>query len=444
VATATLAALGLAAMLGGVAVRYGARDGSVARAGASIGLAGAVAIGVAALMMVSLRGAVEVREVAAARRRGIDAVAMGLVPGRLVAAFAVGIAGVALVLAIAPGATSVTCALDGTWSCGEVRVPADGRPGDPMPDVIALAYAVHPAERPADGDRRVLLVATGGPGSSGLADGAWMIDWFPQRVRDRFDIVTFDARGTGRTDFRECADAASLYYDGDPTADRAWSFVGTCLAEAGVEAGDLARYSTAMTVADLERLRERLGVESMAVYGVSYGTVVAQAYAAAHPERVSALVLDAPIDRALPAAQLWTVAARGFDQVLDLVLASCADDPDCTDALPDPERTYARLLVRLDDPGGLTGDIRDSDGEPFTISMDGRQFRDLVYASLYDTTGRASLLRGLAAFDHGDPGPLLRLYAYGGGRGEYGGSSFAYFATWCADVRVSPTAMNAS
>jgi len=44
-------------------------------------------------------------------------------------------------------------------------------------------------------------------------------------------------------------------------------------------------------VADIERLRERLGIERWAVFGGSWGSTLALAYAIKHPDRVSALIL---------------------------------------------------------------------------------------------------------------------------------------------------------
>lgn len=44
-------------------------------------------------------------------------------------------------------------------------------------------------------------------------------------------------------------------------------------------------------VADMERLRERLGIERWLVFGGSWGSTLALAYAQAHPERVTGLVL---------------------------------------------------------------------------------------------------------------------------------------------------------
>ena len=44
-------------------------------------------------------------------------------------------------------------------------------------------------------------------------------------------------------------------------------------------------------VSDIERLRERLGIESWVVFGGSWGSTLSLAYAQTHPERVRALVL---------------------------------------------------------------------------------------------------------------------------------------------------------
>jgi proline iminopeptidase len=54
---------------------------------------------------------------------------------------------------------------------------------------------------------------------------------------------------------------------------------------------DLVDNTTAHLVADLERLREHLGIARWAVFGGSWGSTLALAYAQAHPERVSALIL---------------------------------------------------------------------------------------------------------------------------------------------------------
>jgi proline iminopeptidase len=55
--------------------------------------------------------------------------------------------------------------------------------------------------------------------------------------------------------------------------------------------GCLEENTTWDLVADIERLREHLGIERWVVFGGSWGSTLAMAYAESHPERVRALVL---------------------------------------------------------------------------------------------------------------------------------------------------------
>src|SRR5437879_4873637 len=60
---------------------------------------------------------------------------------------------------------------------------------------------------------------------------------------------------------------------------------------------DRRAYATDDYVADLEELRAHLGLEQMHLLGHSHGGVVAQAYAAAYPDRVERLVLASTLAR---------------------------------------------------------------------------------------------------------------------------------------------------
>lgn len=107
-------------------------------------------------------------------------------------------------------------------------------------------------------DGKPALVLHGGPGS-GCA--AWMRQLFDP---DRYRVVLVDQRGAGR----------STPHAADPDTD-------------------LAVNTTWHLVADLERLREHLGIDRWLLYGVSWGATLAQAYAQRHRERVSEVVLQA-------------------------------------------------------------------------------------------------------------------------------------------------------
>ncbi|MDM0083647.1 prolyl aminopeptidase [Variovorax sp. J31P179] len=91
----------------------------------------------------------------------------------------------------------------------------------------------------------------GGPGGGISADHRRLFD------PSRYDLLLFDQRGCGRS-----------------------------TPHAGLEAN-----TTWHLVADIERLRQRVGVSQWLVFGGSWGSTLALAYAQKHPERVNALVL---------------------------------------------------------------------------------------------------------------------------------------------------------
>ena len=66
--------------------------------------------------------------------------------------------------------------------------------------------------------------------------------------------------------------------------------------------GELTDNTTQFLIADLERLRAHLGVERWLVFGGSWGSTLALAYAEAHPERVLGLVL-----RGIFLARSWEI-----------------------------------------------------------------------------------------------------------------------------------------
>ena len=46
----------------------------------------------------------------------------------------------------------------------------------------------------------------------------------------------------------------------------------------------------------MEAIRKAVGVRKLTLFGISYGTELALAYARAHPDRVDRLILDSAVD----------------------------------------------------------------------------------------------------------------------------------------------------
>jgi pimeloyl-ACP methyl ester carboxylesterase len=265
----------------------------------------------------------------------------------------------------------------------------------------------------------------------------------PPDVTDRFDVLFFDPRGVGRSSDRDCETAAAEFGDEDPTSDlAARRFVEACLTEAGVAAEDVDRYRTTAVVDDLEALREVVGADRLAIIAESYGTELAQAYAIAHPDRVSHLVLDAPVDPDASPAEFWASAATGFSEVLDQVFEECRDDIDCRFDLPEPDAFLDELLADLDRVPRRAAYI-DAQGDRTRVTLDRRSVEAAIVAWSYDEVGRMLLLRAIAAVRADDDGPLAKLVdGVGVSAFDSTFSEFTYLAVTCGDARSHPDAGN--
>ena len=110
------------------------------------------------------------------------------------------------------------------------------------------------------------------------------------------------------------------------------------------ELGDNVRfYTTSAAVKDLDRAREALGYSQLDVYGVSYGTRVAQHYLRRYPEHTRTVVLDGVVPVDLP---LGPGIAPDAQRALDLIFSRCISDADCHLAFGDIARKFSELLER--------------------------------------------------------------------------------------------------
>jgi len=105
-------------------------------------------------------------------------------------------------------------------------------------------------------DGKPLLVLHGGPGGGMPKDFGEPVD------QQRYRIVRFDQRNCGR----------STPHAADPGTDLSWN-------------------TTDQLLRDIEMLREHLGIERWVVFGSSWGSALALAYAEQHPDRVTGLIL---------------------------------------------------------------------------------------------------------------------------------------------------------
>ncbi|MFC4122140.1 prolyl aminopeptidase [Nonomuraea zeae] len=154
------------------------------------------------------------------------------------------------------------------------------------------------------------LVVHGGPGSGCSTGMRKTFD--PERYR----IVLFDQRNCGR----------SRPHASDP-------------------ATDLSNNTTQHLIDDMERLREHLGIDKWLLYGGSWGSTLMLAYAEAHPERVSEMVIVAvTMTRRSEIDWLYRGVGRFFPDALERFRQGVPEADRDGDVLA----AYARLMADPD------------------------------------------------------------------------------------------------
>jgi proline iminopeptidase len=114
---------------------------------------------------------------------------------------------------------------------------------------------------------------------------------------------------------------------------------------AGQPDTDLATNTTAHLLSDIERLREHLGIERWLLLGGSWGSTLALAYATAHPDRVTGLVLFS-VTTTTAREVAW--ATRGVGRFLPAERERFRDGAPEADREGDLSAAYARLLADED------------------------------------------------------------------------------------------------
>ncbi len=244
----------------------------------------------------------------------------------------------------------------GDLECASLAVPLDWR--QPKGATIDLAVARRKATGPG-GRIGSLLFNPGGPAESGvkyLRDIGQNPDRFPRGLGQRFDIVSWDTRGSGASAPIRCTTPKEFEQaEPDPTPDtpaevatldaKAHRDMRQCVAKAGKL---FAHVGTASTARDLEALRQALGDTKLSYVGYSYGTVIGTLYAERYPTHIRAMVLDGvalpgedPIDET-------HLQIRSFERNLDDFLADCARRSDCRFGAGDPKAALAALLADLE------------------------------------------------------------------------------------------------
>ncbi len=229
--------------------------------------------------------------------------------------------------------------------------------GNPSGNQIKIAVSIIKNSSGKENADAVVFVQ-GGPGAGGIQN-IWT--WLNHPLSKENDIILFDARGTGFSEPRLCPDLGKKFlniFAKDQSADEDTNqktFAAlSCKRELLDRGVDINAYNSLSISQDLNALKTKLGYSNWHVYGVSYGTYIAQVYANHYSQDVKTLILDSPIS---DISSYYTKNTSNYMNSLSKVFRICEKDEDCNLQYPNLKSVYFQTIASLEK-------------EPITVKVD--------------------------------------------------------------------------
>lgn len=212
-------------------------------------------------------------------------------------------------------------------------------PNKPDSKTIELFVTKLPSSSP-NPEADAFTIIQGGPGGSSV-DMAISYHNFLELVRKKRDVIVIDQRGTGRSNKLNCDFDDEPPIDFDPVYNKQNTL--KCVDK--LKESDLSAYTTSVAVQDLEAMRVAGGYSQLSLYGVSYGTRVAQHYLRRYPQSTRTIIIDGVVDIGLNLA--GAEIARRSQDAFDQMAHRCNTNEACSKQFGNIKTTFTELRARL-------------------------------------------------------------------------------------------------
>lgn len=296
--------------------------------------------------------------------------------------------------------------VDGGW----ITVPLDY--SDPQGDTLELWVTRH--RTTSEGRVGALFSNNGGPGVAASSMASSVRGFFLEPLIERFDIVSWDPRGTGvsggSVDCFPDEEYDRFFASSDITPetdeerqaliDLAQDFAAGCEEQLG---DTLAHLGTNNSARDMDAIRQALGEEQISYLGYSYGSELGAVWATLFPDTVRAAVLDGAAHPDSGGVEPAKQQQMGFERVLNTFLAECSGDESCVfHNNGDAEGAFDALLADLDDSPLVVDEGRAPVGQEVAVTG--------TVQAMYSDRFWPALERALQAATEGDGSGLLALH----------------------------------
>lgn len=271
--------------------------------------------------------------------------------------------------------------------CGYLTVPElHANPAGPsiqLAVMIIKSTSASPARDP-------IVMLQGGPGGSTIDTYSQVLFTTGAGLRAQHDVILFDQRGTLYSKpALECSEDRVLLdqtlerrltrAEGNRLSVEAAAACHDRLQKAGV---NLAAFNSLENAADVEDLRVALGYDQINLYGVSYGTLLAQHVMRDFPQALRSVVIDAVVPTSV---NFVPDVARSGNRAFGELFAACAADPACNASYPNLEQTLTQQIARLNQAPARVPLTDPDSGKTYQMVFDGESLQDALFQMIYAT-----------------------------------------------------------
>ncbi|MBW6478929.1 MAG: alpha/beta hydrolase, partial [Bacteroidales bacterium] len=165
------------------------------------------------------------------------------------------------------------------------------------------------------------------------------------------DIILMDFRGIGFSEPAFCPELqeemliiAAQNLSSNEATEITLKHFSDCFVKLKADGINLSKYNSSTVVQDLERLRIALGIGLWNLWGISYGTRVAQTYLRDFPESVRCAIMDSPVPMGYA---MWGEQTKTYQKSLTAFFDACKVSPECRDAFPNLEERFYNAMHSL-------------------------------------------------------------------------------------------------
>jgi pimeloyl-ACP methyl ester carboxylesterase len=296
---------------------------------------------------------------------------------------------------------------------------------------IKIATAILKSTQKTEAANPVVFIQ-GGPGAGGIGS-IW--NFLNHPLRKENDIVLIDVRGTGFSFPALCPDLGKKFLEilsenNIREVDEQQKTIAAiaCKQDLIDKNIDIHSYNSKSIAKDLNALKMALGYATWNVYGVSYGTYMAQVYANDFPADIKSVILDSPVS---DVSKYYVGNTTNYMNSLKKVFVACEKNSISNACYPDLERKYFETIDKLEkNPITVNVDKRIISSGEFTYNAE--DFKVAIQQSLYNKRLIEVLPVLITEFNKGNKNTLSSLV--GAFSGAFGLNYGMYYCVTCDEI----------